>query len=75
VRLAEQVVGRPIEVQHVPEETLRAQHGAATDSLQQSFAGLMLYYAGGDVIEMADTLRTFPIQPLKSVRAHFQGIG
>jgi uncharacterized protein YbjT (DUF2867 family) len=75
VRLAEQVVGKPIEVQHVPEEALRAQHGAATDSLQQSFAGLMLYYAGGDVIEMADTLRTFPIQPLKSVRAHFQGIG
>jgi uncharacterized protein YbjT (DUF2867 family) len=75
VRLAEQVVGKPIDVQHVPEEALRAQHGAATDSLQQSFAGLMLYYAGGDVIEMADTLRTFPIQPLKSVRAHFQGIG
>lgn len=74
VRLAEQVVGKPIEVQHVPEEALRAQHGAAADSLQQSFAGLMLYYAGGDVIEMADTLRTFPIQPLKSVRAHFQGV-
>jgi uncharacterized protein YbjT (DUF2867 family) len=74
VRLAEQVVGRPIEVQHVPEEALRAQHGAATDSLQQSFAGLMLYYAGGDVIEMAETLRTFPIQSLKSVRAHLQGV-
>jgi uncharacterized protein YbjT (DUF2867 family) len=74
VRLAEQVLGGPIEVQHVPEEALRAQHGAATDSLQQSFAGLMLYYAGGDVIEMAETLRRFPIQPLKSVRAHFQSI-
>jgi uncharacterized protein YbjT (DUF2867 family) len=75
VRLAEQVVGKPIEVQHVPEEALRAQHAAATDSLQQSFAGLMLYYAGGDVIEMADTLRTFQIRPLKSVRAHFQATG
>jgi len=75
VRVAEEVIGKPIEVQHVPEEALRAQHTAATDSLQQSFAGLMLYYAGGDVIEMTDTLRTFPIQPLKSVRAHFQGIG
>src|SRR5580765_73002 len=73
VRVAEEVIGKPIEVQHVPEEALRAQHSAATDSLQQSFAGLMLYYAGGDVIEMTDTLRTFPIQPLKSVRAHFQG--
>jgi len=74
VQLAEQVVGKPIEVQHVPEEALRAQHSGATDSLQQSFAGLMLYYAGGDVIEMAETLRRFPIQPLKSVRAHFQSI-
>lgn len=74
VRLAEQVVGLPIEVQHVLEEALRAQYSGATDSLQQSFAGLMLYYAGGDVIEMADTLRRFPIQPLKSVRAHFQGV-
>jgi uncharacterized protein YbjT (DUF2867 family) len=74
VRLAEQVVGRPIEVQHVAEEALRAQHAGATDSLQQSFAGLMLYVAGGDVIEMADTLRRFPIEPLKSVRAHFQGM-
>jgi len=53
---------------------LRAQYSGATDSLQQSFAGLMLYYAGGDVIEMADTLRMFPIQPLKSVRAHFEGV-
>jgi uncharacterized protein YbjT (DUF2867 family) len=75
VRLAEQVVGKPIEVQHVPEEALRAQHSAATDSLQQSFAGLMLYYADGDVIEMSETLRTFPIESLKSVRAHFQGVG
>ena len=74
VRLAEQVVGKPIEVQHVPEEALRAQHSAATDSLPQSFAGLMLYYAGGDVIEMSETLRTFPIQSLKSVRAHLQGV-
>ena len=74
VQLAEQVVGKPIEVQHVPEEALRAQHSGATDSLQQSFAGLMLYYAGGDVIEMAETLRRFPIEPLKSVRAHFQSI-
>jgi uncharacterized protein YbjT (DUF2867 family) len=75
VRVAEQVIGKRIEIQHVPEEALRAQQSAAADSLQQSFASLMLYYARGDVIEMADTLRKFPIQPLKSVRAHFQGIG
>ena len=40
--------------QHVPEEARRTQHGAATDPLQQSFAGLMLYYAHGDAIDMAN---------------------
>ena len=72
VRLAEQTVGKSFVVQHVPEEGLRAQHGAATDSLQQSFAALMLYYASGDVIDMTDTLRLFPVQPLKSVQEHLQ---
>jgi uncharacterized protein YbjT (DUF2867 family) len=72
VRLAEQAVGKTVVVQHVPEEALRAQHDAATDSLQQSFAGLMLYYAHGDVIDMADTLRAFPVRQLKSVREYLQ---
>jgi len=74
VRLAEQVAGKPVAVQHVPEEALRAQHTAAADSLQRSFAGLMLYYAKGDVIDMTAALRTFPIQPLTSVRGYFQTI-
>jgi len=72
VKLAEQTFGRPINVQHVPEEALRAQYGAATDSLQKSFAALMLSYAEGETIDMADTLRAFPGQRLQSVREHFQ---
>ncbi len=72
VRLAEQAVGNKVVVQHVPEDALRAQLGAATDSLQQSFAGLMLYYARGDAIDMAETLRTLPVQHLKSVREYLQ---
>lgn len=72
VRLAEQAVGKTVVVQHVPEEALRAQHGAATDSLQQSFAALMLYYAHGDAIDMADTLRALPVKHLKSVREYLQ---
>ena len=72
VRLAEQVVGKRVIVEHVPEEALRAQHGAATDPLQQSFAGLMLYYALGDAIDMAETLRALPVQHLKSVRDYLQ---
>lgn len=72
VQLAERSVGKPIAVQHVPEDALRGQFQSATDSVQKSFAALMLSYAAGDVIEMADTLRAFPGQQLKSVREHFQ---
>ena len=72
VRLAEQVAGKRVIVEHVPEEALRAQHGAATDPQQQSFAGLMLYYALGDAIDMTETLRALPVQHLKSVREYLQ---
>jgi len=72
VRLAEQVTRKRFAVQHVPEEALRAQYAAATDPLQQSFAALMLYYARGDVIDMKATLRAFPGQHLRSVRAYFE---
>jgi NADH dehydrogenase len=63
------VSGRTFEVQHVPEEALRAQQAAATDPYQQSFAALMLGYALGDVIDMRSTLQTFPM-PLVSVKEH-----
>jgi NADH dehydrogenase len=72
VRLAEQALGRTIAVQHVPEEALRAQHSQAPDSMSQTFAGLMLYYANGDIIDMTGTLQKLPVGALKSVRAHFQ---
>src|SRR3989454_7696206 len=72
VRLAEQVTRQRFAVQHVPEEALRAQYAAATDPLRQSFAALMLYYARGDVIDMKATLRAFPRQHLRSVRAYFE---
>jgi uncharacterized protein YbjT (DUF2867 family) len=67
VRIFEGVGGRPFEVAHVPEEALRAQLAGASDSLQQSFAGLMLCYAAGDPIDMRATLQAFPLQ-LTSVR-------
>lgn len=67
VRIFEEVSGRRFEVQHVPEEALGAQRAQATDSLQQSFAGLMLQYAQGDRIDMSQTLQRFPVT-LTSVR-------
>ncbi|HUQ81222.1 MAG TPA: SDR family oxidoreductase [Gemmatimonadaceae bacterium] len=67
VRIFEAVSGAPFEVEHVPEEALRGQFAAATDSLQKSFAGLMLDVAHGDEIPMEETLRKYPVK-LTSVR-------
>jgi uncharacterized protein YbjT (DUF2867 family) len=69
VRIFEEVGGRRFQVQHISEEALRAQKQAATDSMARAFAGLMLAYAGGDPIPMADTLREFPVR-LRSVREY-----
>jgi uncharacterized protein YbjT (DUF2867 family) len=67
VRAFEELQGRKFDVQHVPEEVLREQKKSATDPLQQSFAGLMLYYSRGDIIDMRETLNKFSVQ-LTSVR-------
>jgi len=72
VRLAEQVTGKRFDVQHVPEEALRAQYASATDPLQRSFAALMLFYAHGKAVDMKGTLRAFPGQSLRSVREYFE---
>ena len=64
VRTFEQATGRTFEVEHVPEEALRAQLETATDPIQKTFAGLMLAYAEGDVIPMDDTARRFGISPM-----------
>lgn len=73
VRAAEEAMGKPVVVQHVPEEVLRSQHAAATDLLQKSFAGLMLYYAAGDVIDMTEARRALLVERLTSVREYLQG--
>src|SRR2546423_737264 len=60
------------EVQHVSEEQLRAQKEEATDSLQESFAGLMLGCAQGSVVDMREVLEKFPLQ-LRSVSEYAHG--
>ena len=68
VRIFEEETGRDCEVTHVPEEALEAQRASSTDSLEQSFAGLMLGTAReGQTIDMEPVLRDFPRQ-LTSVR-------
>lgn len=59
VKRFEHALGRDIEVQLVPEEALEAQRRGATDSLQESFAALMMAYARGDSHRMEEVLRTF----------------
>lgn len=62
----EKETGHKFDLKHVSEADLRRQHATAPDSLQKSFAALMLSYAGGDEVPMTDLLREFPVE-LKSV--------
>jgi len=71
VHAIEAQTGKPFAVQQVPEEALRAQYDGATDSLQRSFAALLLYCASGDVIDTTEALRLIPVERLESVRDHF----
>lgn len=70
VELAEQITGKEFKVECVPIEALRAQYEAATDPMQKSFAGLMLFYAAGSAIDMTKTLQEFPVAPLRRVREY-----
>lgn len=72
VQLAERITGRRFDVSHVPETALRAQYESATDPMEKSFAALMLYYAAGDVVDMAGPLRLFQVAPMRSVYEHLQ---
>lgn len=74
VKLAEQLTKKPINVQHVPDEALRAQYATASDPMQKSFAGLMLYYARGDSVDMANALRVLRVKDLRSVREYLPTI-
>lgn len=62
VRIFEELHERKFDVEYVPEEALRAQKEAASDPLQQSFAGLLLLYADGNVIDMREQLQKFPVR-------------
>jgi len=69
IQIFEEVGGRTFKVEHVPVEALEEQQKAATDPMEQSFAGLMQWYAQGDPIDMEETLKVFPVQ-LTSVKAY-----
>lgn len=71
VKIFEKASGKPFEVQFVPVAALREQKAQATDSVAQTFSGLMLDAAKGDVIDMRVVLQAFPIK-LRSVAEYAQ---
>ena len=68
----ERISGRPFKLEHVPEPVLRAQFQEATDSMQKSFAALMLGYLQGDAMNMAPVVGKFAIK-LSSVGDYARG--
>jgi nucleoside-diphosphate-sugar epimerase len=69
VRIFEEESGRHFEVEKIPEAKLREQFNSANDSLEKSFAGIMLQYAHGDSIDMRRLLESIPVR-LTSVQEY-----
>ena len=62
VALFEEIGGKPFKLEHIPEQMLKAQYDGATDSLQKTFAALMLASVQGDAIDMAHVIQQFDIK-------------
>jgi uncharacterized protein YbjT (DUF2867 family) len=69
----ERIGGRAFKLEHVPEPALRLQFQEATDSMQKTFVALMLGYAQGDAINMAQVVEKFAIK-LSSVDDYARGV-
>ena len=67
VEVFEDVKGQSFTVNHVPEEALNGQKAAAPDDLQETFAALMLQYADGDSMPLAEIVKQAHLE-LCSVR-------
>lgn len=72
VKVFEELSGRSFALTHVPEDALKAQKAAATNSLDEAFSALMIAYAQGNVIDMGPAFRIFPQlrSGLSSVKDH-----
>jgi uncharacterized protein YbjT (DUF2867 family) len=58
----ENISGHSFDVQYIPVAALQHQLKEATDPLQKVFAGLMIFYANGDAIDMKPVLEKFPVR-------------
>ena len=58
----ERISGTRFQIEHIPEQALRTQLEAATDSMQKSFAALMLGCVYGDAMNMVPVVEKFGIK-------------
>lgn len=73
VNIFEKHAGNSFTIEHVPVAALQAQKAAATDSLSESFATLMMAYAEGDNIDTKETRKVYPFR-LTSVAEYAQRV-
>jgi uncharacterized protein YbjT (DUF2867 family) len=69
----EKIGGKSLRLEHVSESALLSQFHGATDSLQKSFAALMVAYSRGDAIDTAPIMDTFRLK-LTSVDDYARGV-
>jgi hypothetical protein len=69
----ETISGRTFKLEHVSEPALLAQFHGATDSMQKSFAALMLGCSYGDAMNMTPVVDTFGIK-LTSVNDYARSV-
>jgi len=67
VTIFERLTGKNFAINHIPIEGLQAQHLAAANPLEKTFAALMLEVGKGDVVRMQEPLQRFPGITLRSV--------
>lgn len=64
VKRFEKISGKSFILEHITEQALREQYEQATDSMEKTFATLMLGYVYGDAINMEPVMEQFGIKPL-----------
>lgn len=69
VRIFEERGGKKFELDYVPEEALVDAKAKATNPVEETFAGLQLFYARGFEVDVKPTLARFPMR-LTSVREY-----
>ena len=69
----EKISNHPFAANHIPVAALQQQADGPTDPLQKVFAGLMIFYAHGDAIDMEPVLEKIPVK-LHSVKDYAKAV-